>query len=75
MVSGFASQNPRKEILHGQTEAAAVSEIYLQKNGSPIPIEFVANIGRRITKTTRMIYFRYRSGFSLAVENFFPGIL
>ncbi len=28
MVSGFASQNPRKEILHGQTEAAAVSEIY-----------------------------------------------
>ena len=28
MVSGFASQNPRKEILYGQTEAAAVSEIY-----------------------------------------------
>lgn len=28
MVSGFASQNPWKEILHGQTEAAAVSEIY-----------------------------------------------
>jgi len=50
-------------------------QIYLQKNGSPIPIEFVANIGRRITKTARMIYFRYRSGFSLAVENFFPGIL
>ena len=24
-------------------------------------------------KTTRMIYFRYRSGFSLAVENFFQG--
>ena len=50
-------------------------QIYLQKKGSPIPIEFVASIGRRITKTTRMMYFRYRSGFSLAVENFFPGIL
>ena len=50
-------------------------QIYLQKKGSPIPIEFVASIGRRITKTTRMMYVRYRSGFSLAVENFFPGIL
>ena len=50
-------------------------QIYLQKNGSPIPMEFVTSIGRSITKTIRMIYFRYLSGFSLAVENFFPGIL
>ena len=50
-------------------------QMYLQKNGSPIPTEFVTNIGRRITKTMRIIYFRYLSGFSRAVENFFPGIL
>ena len=50
-------------------------QIYLQKKGSPIPIEFVTNIGRSITKTIRMIYFRYLRGFSLAVEHFFPGIL
>ena len=50
-------------------------QIYLQKNGSPIPTEFVTSIGRRITKTIRMRYFRYLSGFSLAVESFFPGIL
>ena len=49
--------------------------IYLQKNGSPIPTEFVTSIGRSITKTIRITYFRYRRGFSLAVENFFPGIL
>lgn len=48
-------------------------QIYLQKKGSPIPIEFVTSSGRRITKTIRIIYFRYLSGFSLAVENFFPG--
>ena len=50
-------------------------QIYLQKNGSPIPMEFVTSIGRSITKTTRMKYFRYRRGFNLDVENFFPGIL
>ena len=50
-------------------------QMYLQKNGSPIPIEFVTNIGRSITKIIRMIYFRYLSGFRRAVENFFPGIL
>ena len=50
-------------------------QIYLQKNGSPIPIEFVISIGRSITKTRRMIYFRYLRGFSLAVENFLVGIL
>ena len=33
----------------------------------------VTNNGRRITKTMRIIYFRYLSGFSRAVENFFPG--
>ena len=49
-------------------------QMYLQKNGSPIPIEFVISIGRRITKTIRMMYFRYLSGFNRAVENFFPGI-
>ena len=50
-------------------------QIYLQKNGSPIPIEFVISIGRSITKTIRMTYFRYLRGFNLAVDNFFPGIL
>ena len=50
-------------------------QIYLQKNGSPIPIEFVISIGRSITKTRRMIYFRYLRGLSLAVENFLVGIL
>ena len=49
-------------------------QMYLQKNGSPIPIEFVISIGRRITKTIRMMYFRYLSGFNRAVESFFPGI-
>lgn len=33
-------------------------QIYLQKKGSPIPIGFVTNIGSRITKTTRITYFR-----------------
>ena len=32
-------------------------------------------IGRSITKTIRMTYFRYLRGFNLAVDNFFPGIL
>ena len=50
-------------------------QMYLQKNGSLIPTEFVTSIGRSITKTIRMIYFRYLNGFSLAVENFLPGIL
>ena len=48
---------------------------YLQKNGSPMPSAFVTNIGRRITKTIRMTYLRYRKGFSFSVENFLPGIL
>ena len=46
-----------------------------EANHRRIPIEFVTNNGRRITKTMRIIYFRYLSGFSRAVENFFPGIL
>ena len=28
MVPGFAAQNPRQEILHRQTEAVKISEIY-----------------------------------------------
>ena len=32
-------------------------------------------LGRSITKTIRITYFRYLRGFSLAVESFFPGIL
>ena len=28
LIKSFNKKNPRKEILHGQTEAAAVSEIY-----------------------------------------------
>ena len=38
-------------------------------------MEFVTSIGSAITKTIRMMYFRYLKGFSLTVENFFPGIL
>ena len=34
---------------------------YLQKNGSPIPIEFVTTTGRSITKTKRILYLRFRS--------------
>ena len=37
--------------------------------------ELVTNAGSSITKTTRITYFRYRRGFSFAVENFLPGIL
>ena len=33
-------------------------QMYLQKNGSPIPIEFVTSIGSMITKTISMTYFR-----------------
>ena len=50
-------------------------QIYLQKNGSPIPMEFVTSTGSRITKIIRIIYLRYLKGLSFAVENFFPGIL
>ena len=50
-------------------------QIYLQKKGSPIPIEFVTSMGSSITKIIRRIYFRYLRGFNPAVENFFPGIL
>ena len=35
-------------------------------------MEFVTSIGSAITKTIRMMYFRYLKGFSLAVEKFFP---
>ena len=49
--------------------------MYLQKNGSPIPSELVTNAGSSITKTTRTAYFRYRRGFSFAVDSFLPGIL
>ena len=50
-------------------------QMYLQKNGSPMPSEFVTRAGSSITKTIRIIYFTYRKGFNLAVENFLPGIL
>ena len=50
-------------------------QMYLQKKGSPIPNELVTNAGSSITKTTRITYFRYRKGFSFAVESFLPGIL
>ncbi len=50
-------------------------QMYLQKKGSPIPSELVTNAGSSITKTTRITYFRYRRGFSFAVESFLPGIL
>ena len=36
-------------------------------------MEFVTSIGSAITKTIRMMYFRYLKGFSLAVENFSRG--
>ena len=48
---------------------------YLQKNGSPIPMEFVTSIGSRMTNTIKMKYFRYLNGLSFAVENFLHGIL
>ena len=49
--------------------------MYLQKNGSPIPSELVTNVGSSITKMTKTAYFRYRMGFSFAVDSFLPGIL
>ena len=49
--------------------------MYLQKNGSPIPSELVTNVGSSITKMTKTAYFRYRMGFSFAVDSFLLGIL
>ena len=43
--------------------------------GAYLRFLFEWNNSRSITKTTRITYLRYLSGFSLAVENFFPGIL
>ena len=48
--------------------------MYLQKNGSPIPSELVTNVGSSITKMTKTAYFRYRMGFSFAVDSFLLGM-
>src|SRR5699024_7743497 len=50
-------------------------QIYLQKAGAPIPYLFTKSIGIKITKTTRIIYFKYLSLFLPLIRYFFDGIL
>lgn len=50
-------------------------QMYLQKNGSPIPTTFTTNIGRMITNIMSIKYFANFAGFLLDILNFFDGIL
>ena len=50
-------------------------QIYWQKYGGAIPKGLARNMGNNMTGTASITYFRYRRGFSFAVENFLPGIL
>ena len=65
---GFLNLQGRAEV-HLQGRPAGY--MYLQKNGSPMPSEFVTNAGSSITKTTRITYFQIPQRFHLCSGKFF----
>mgnify|MGYP007002739326 CR=1 FL=1 len=81
-ASFHVNSEPKAERIPSLTAARGIApsstpcgQIYLQKNGSPIPTSFTISAGSNTTANNSTAYFKYVNGFSFSVDSFLHGIL